>query len=290
MKKKLLIILCVLLAAVLIVSVSVLLYKQEKERESAESTAQAKELVHLPDIDSFPEPEPTPVPSSEPEPEESEPGEEKAPSRPPLRDSYAEALADTDLSALREVNSEVLGWISIPDTRVSYPIMQSDNNDYYLSHSWQKWDNPAGSIFLEYQNAPDFSDFNTLVYGHRMSGGDMFGNLYMFSDPEYFAEHPRIYIVTDEGCRVYEIFSAYEVTVESRVYAMNFSNDEYKQAYINYCLEHSEVEAGVELSPADSFVTLSTCSRASGKSYRYIVQGVYIGTAPRSTVPGQEAH
>ena len=288
MKRKLLIILAIVLAIALAVSAGVIIYMKAMERESLEGTAAAQEIVHLPDIDDIPSlpPEPTEPEVAQPQPENGEAPSENI--KPPLRDAYAEALANTDLGELRETNEDVLGWISIPDTRVSYPIMQCDNNDYYLNHSWQKWDNPAGSIFMEYQNEADFSDFNTLIYGHRMNSGDMFGNLYMFSKQEYLDEHPRIYIVTDEGCRVYEIFAAYEVNVDSRVYAMNFSKDEYKQAYINYCLENSHVETDAELSPEDSFVTLSTCSRASGKSYRYVVQGVYIGTAERESIPRGE--
>jgi len=285
MKKKLLVILAVLLALVCIVSTAVTLYKVQKEKESAESNALAHELVALPSPPPSvsPEPEPSPSPSVT-----DEDAEEPVSIDRPLRDAYAEALADTDLGPLREINSDVLGWIEIPDTRISYPLLQCDNNDYYLSRSWQKWENPAGAIFLEYQNAPDFSDFNTLIYGHRMSGGDMFGTLYMFSEQEYMDAHPRIYIVDDSGCRVYDIFAAYEVTVDSRIYAMNFSNDAYKQAYIDHCLGLSHVESNAELSPEDNIITLSTCSRASGKNYRYIVQAVYVDTVPRSQISGQE--
>ena len=291
MKRKLLIALSMLLAALLIFSVSVLIYKNQKEKESAESNALAHELVHLPEL----VPSPSPVLSHESVPTELPQQEIQTETEPetvvidrPLRDAYAEALADTDLGPLREVNGDVMGWIEIPDTRISYPLLQCGNNDYYLSHSWQKWDNPAGAIFLEFQNAPDFSDFNTLIYGHRMNSGDMFGTLYMFSEQEYLDAHPRIYIVDDSGCRVYEIFASYEVTVDSRIYAMNFSNDVYKQAYIDHCLELSHVESDAELDPGDNIITLSTCSRASGKNYRYIVQAVYLGTVPRSQTPGQE--
>ena len=287
MKKKLLIIAAVLLAVICAVSTAVLLYKSQKERESAESNALAHELVALPS----PKAEASPEPGNDPEishlPDECD-TEGSEPIALPLKDSYAEALADTDLGSLREVNGDVLGWIEIPDTRISYPLLQCDNNDYYLSRSWQKWDNPAGSIFLEFQNAPDFTDFNTLIYGHRMNSGDMFGTLYMFSEQEYMDAHPRIYIVDDSGCRVYDIFASYEVTVDSRIYAMNFSNDVYKQAYIDHCLELSHVESDVEVSPEDNIITLSTCSRASGRNYRYIVQAVYVGTAPRSQIAGQE--
>lgn len=283
MKKKLLIALTVLLALVLVFSSAVMVYKQIKQHQSLESNALAHELVALPS------PEPVPEPSPEPEPQD--PGGETAPPEElPLRDAYAQALADTDLGPLREINPEVLGWIEIPDTRVSYPLLRCDNNDYYLNHSWQKWDNPAGSIFMEHQNATDFSDFNTLIYGHRMNSGDMFGELYLFGEQDYMDSHPRIYIVDDSGCRVFDIFASYEVTVDSRIYAMNFSNELYKQAYINHCLELSTAFSGVEPSPEDTLITLSTCSRASGKNYRYIVQAVYIGTVPRSALPGQEMH
>ena len=289
MKKKLLKSAAIVCAIAFLGSAAMIIYKQHEEKESAESNALAHELVHLPEMPSTPSLSPESVVSDYPKdeiPPEIDP--ETLIAEIPLRDPYADALADTDLGPLREVNGDVLGWIEIPDTRISYPLLQSDDNSYYLSRSWQKWDNPAGSIFLEYQNAPDFSDFNTLIYGHRMNSGDMFGTLYLFSEQEYMEAHPRIYIVDDSGCRVYDIFASYEVTVDSRIYAMNFSNDVYKQAYIDHCLELSHVESDVEPSPEDSIITLSTCSRSSGKSYRYIVQAVYVGTAPRSQIPGQE--
>ena len=286
MKKKLLIALAVVLALTFITGSAVLTYRHRMEQASAESNALAHSLVDIPAPDELPSPSPD-IPGETPVPEEPEPLPETG-SRPPLRDPYAESLADTDLAPLRQINGDVLGWIEIPDTRISYPLLQYSDNNFYLSRSWQKYDNPAGSIFLEYQNAPDFSDFNTLIYGHRMNSGDMFGTLHMFSEQEYLDAHPRVYIVTDIGCRVYAIFAACEVPVDSRVYAMNFSNDIYKQAYIDHCLEQSEVTGNVELSPADSFITLSTCTKLSGHGYRFVVQAVYVGTAPRSPAPGQE--
>ena len=157
------------LALALCVSVAMVIRQTLQYREGEAEYAEAEELVELPDLSDL---EPAPAPETEPEPEE-EPQEEQ----PVYVDPYADALAAMDFAALREVNSDVLGWILIPGTVISYPLLQGDDNSYYLNHTWKKWTNVVGSIFLECQNSPDLTVFNTLVYGHRMNNGSMFASL-----------------------------------------------------------------------------------------------------------------
>ena len=111
----------------------------------------------------------------------------EAPTEPPTEpmDDTTRMLLDMDLEALRATNPDVLGWICIPDTVISYPLMKAKDNEQYLYHTWEGKYSKYGSIFLECRNSHDFSDFNTLVYGHNMLTQDMFGTL---SDYTRFAQ------------------------------------------------------------------------------------------------------
>jgi len=185
-------------------------------------------------------------------------------------DPHFKTLEDIDLEALREVNPDVVGWILIPDTEINYPLMQGTDNDYYLKRTWDGKKNAIGSIFLEQQNSPDFTDFNTIVYGHNMKNGSMFAGIRKYQDAKYWEEHPYVYIRSDLGVYRYEIFSSYLAKVETDTYALNFSKEESRFAFLNNAILDSVIETGVEPEPTDRVLTLSTCS---GKGYttRWVV-------------------
>ena len=178
-----------------------------------------------------------------------------------------------ELAALREQNTDVLGWIVIPNTKVSYPLVQGEDNDYYLNHTWRKTRSVVGAIFMEQQSSADLTDFNTIIYGHRMNNRSMFGRLLDYKKQSYWQDHPRFYITDDSGTHTYEIFAAYEPAVGSTPYCIRFSNDTEKQTFINYGLEHSVIETGVVPEVTDRIVTLSTCT-GNGHATRWVVQGV----------------
>lgn len=188
-------------------------------------------------------------------------------------DKYAAALAETDLSALQEVNGEVVGWIAIPDTQVFYPIMQAADNSYYLNHTWNRERSSVGAIFLDCENNSDFSGFHTLIYGHQMRNGSMFGELHQYREEEYLQAHPIIYLVTDEGVRQYDVFSVFEASVREIVYRLDVEEEELQQEFIDYSLSHSVVDTGIVPETDDHIITLSTCT-GRGYSTRWVVQGV----------------
>lgn len=186
-------------------------------------------------------------------------------------DPYMEELTKKDLEILRETNEDVLGWISIPDTQLSYPLMRGEDNQYYLEHTWEKVASIAGSIFMEQYNNPDFSDFNTVIYGHRMRDGSMFGSLKYYNEQEYWEAHPYIYIYDDRGCHRYEIFAAYKASVKGATYQVGFANEEYMQKFLDTCVGYSEIETGVVPTILDKVITLSTCT-GTGYDSRWVVQ------------------
>lgn len=271
MKQKLRKGLLAVLAVIFIGSVGMLIHQGIQYKEGEETYAEAESLADLPDFSGLPAPAVT---------EDSGGGEDPAePERPVYVDPYADALRKMDFTALREVNSDVLGWILIPGTVISYPLVQGTDNQYYLKHSWKKWNSAVGAIFLEYMNSPNLDDFNTIIYGHRMNNGSMFASLKNYKKQSYWAAHPCVYITDNGGSHKYDIFAAYEVSTQGTTYQLGFPSDASKQDFIDYCLDQSVISTGVTPTVHDRIVTLSTCT-GNGHATRWVVQAVQKGVAP----------
>lgn len=187
-------------------------------------------------------------------------------------DPVALELANMDLTALQEANSDVKGWIYIPDTNINYPILQGEDNDYYLHHTWEKESNANGSIFIDYRCGSDFTGINTILYGHHMKTGSMFQNLMKYKQQTFAEEHPNIYIVDEDGCNIYTIYAAYEARVDSSTYQIQFTTDEEKQAFINDALSKSVLEFDAQPTMDDKTITLSTCTGNGTYTTRWVVQ------------------
>ena len=186
-------------------------------------------------------------------------------------DPVMEEMAGISLAALREVNPDVTGWIRIPETKVDYPILQGEDNDFYLNHTWEKEPNSLGSIFLEHQSSPDMTDYNTIIYGHNMKNGAMFGDLDLFSLQRFWENHPYVYILTDDGVYRYEIFAFCQAEVESLTYGLNPRRTDTKEKFLNLSLETAWYDTGIKPPVTDRILTLSTCS-GGGYTHRFVVQ------------------
>ena len=252
-----------------------------------ETYAQAQELAGLPDLSDLPVVDFTggsgSVSSSA-----STDGAGEAPEEVPVwQDPYAQALKDMDFSALRQQNPDVLGWILIPGTRVSYPVVQGTDNSYYLDHTWRGGKNSVGAIFMECRNSSDLSDFNTIIYGHRMNNRSMFGTLSQYKSRSYWQAHPYVYLTDDSGTHRYEIFAAGEVSVDSDVYRLGLRSDSSRQSFLDSCLALSALNTGVTPHTYDKVLTLSTCT-GNGHATRWVVQAVCPGQAPETPEIPQE--
>ena len=262
-----------LLAALLLiflVSAAMMLRQLRDYRQGASDYSQAGNLVDLPDFSGLDLPTSSAASSSAS-------GDPAA----PYVDPYADALRAMDFTALREVNSDVLGWILIPDTVVSYPLLQGSDNDYYLRRTWKKWSSAVGSIFLEARNSPDLTDFNTIIYGHNMNNGSMFGTLKKYKSQDYFRKHPYVYLTTDAGSARCEIFAAYEVSTDGDTYRLGFADDNDRQAFLDVCCALSVIDTGVTPQVYDRIITLSTCT-GRGHATRWVVQARLPGTPPET--------
>lgn len=199
-----------------------------------------------------------------------------------LSTSGGEILPDNpiDFAELSETNGDIYAWIRISNTNVDYPILQSyeENDNYYMDHDLNKNKSSAGSIFTQKKNSLDFSDPNTLIYGHNKGNGTMFSTLMRFRKEDFFKENRTIYIYTPGHILTYEIFAAYAYDDRHILNSFNFSDEEVFSSYLESCLNPKSmvknVLEGVTLTTKDRIITLSTCTNWHGYDSRYLVQGV----------------
>ncbi len=176
-----------------------------------------------------------------------------------------------DFTQLLSVNSDIVGWLRIRALDISYPVVQGKDNDYYLHRTFEKTDNFAGCLFVNSYNMGDFTDQNTIIYGHNMKNGSMFGKLKNFNDPEVFKKSRYFWIFTPDFIYQYRIFSASVVDKTGLTYQISFTDDEFDQ-FISRAYSNSVVDnQGVTVTKEDRIVTLSTCT--GDDSTRFVVMG-----------------
>ena len=150
-----------------------------------------------------------------------------------------------DFTQLLSVNSDIVGWLRIRALDISYPVVQGKDNDYYLHRTFEKTDNFAGCLFVNSYNMGDFTDQNTIIYGHNMKNGSMFGKLKNFNDPEVFKKSRYFWIFTPDFIYQYRIFSASVVDKTGLTYQISFTDDEFDQfisrAYSNSVVDNQGV-------------------------------------------------
>lgn len=176
-----------------------------------------------------------------------------------------------DFGELEAVNEDIVGWLRISALDISYPVVQGADNDFYLHRTFEKEDNFAGCIFLNADNKADFTDQNTIVYGHNMKNGSMFGKLKDFREEEVFNKSKYFWMFTDDLIYQYRIFSACVVNKTGLTYQTFFVNNEFDE-FINAAYAGSEVDTGgVEVTRDDRVMTLSTCT--GDDATRFVVIG-----------------
>ena len=210
------------------------------------------------------------VPEQAGEPEE--PGAEEETGR---EDSSA-VLPVVDFEALRENGPDIIGWLSLPDTAINYPVTQTDNNEYYLHHLYDGTYNKVGCLFADYENQADFSDRNTIIYGHNMRDGSMFAALNEYGGQSYYDGHPQMYLVTPDGGYVMEVFSAFEAKPaesgsDTSPWRLSWKDDGAYTTWLSEMADRSVIETDVTVTSSDKVLTLSTCT--PGSKRRFIVMG-----------------
>ena len=255
MKDKTRRVLIAVLAAVFAVSLGIFFSQQLRYGDNDRAVSDARRLAGAPESS----PASAPPETAEPEAEEPE-GE-------------ADPWAAIDLEALREVNEDVVGWLAIPGTDISYPLIRPEDNETYLTHSWDGTPTSAGAIFLDYRVAWEPRGCNTIVYGHNMRNRTMFGSLRYYRSDAYWGQHPEICLVDDEGVHYYDIFAAWEPRVTDVPFQPEVAAEEGRQVFIDTALQRSLIHTGVEPAIDSEILTLSTCTGV-GHATRWVVQGV----------------
>ncbi len=276
MKRKTRIAACLVLSAVFIVSAVNVVRDLSEYRKGAEVYAEAEAIADVAGLAAL---------ADEQRPEIEKPGVRLpagsepsgdttettvGPSQP---DPYESLLQEANLPALQEINSDVKGWIVLPGTGISYPLLQGGDNEFYLNHNWKKDVYSVGAIFLDSAASDSFTDFNTVIYGHRMHDRSMFGKLKNYTKQTYLDAHPDLYIRTADGVFRYRIYAAYEAAIDTVAYKRNISGEEARAEFIRLGLESSAVDAGIVPQTSDRFLTLVTCT-GNGYDSRWIVQAV----------------
>lgn len=198
-------------------------------------------------------------------------------------DSSPQPPITVDFEKLRSINQDVIGWIYVEALEgVNYPIVQGEDNEFYLHKTYEKNYNFAGTIFVDYENSSDFSDCNTLIYGHNMKNGSMFGSLKKFTEDQSVYDKSRYFwiLTPEKNCR-YEIVSAYTTGVDSDTYTLFKGPGEEFEQYLKNIRGYSEIKTEAEeLNIKDKIVTLSTCT--GNESTRFVVQGKQVNAVPVS--------
>ena len=191
------------------------------------------------------------------------------------KDTYVSPI---DFDSLKATNPDIYAWIEIPDTKINYPIVQSAEDDtYYLNHTIDGKSGYPGSIYTESLNAKDFSDYNTVIYGHNMKDGSMFQGLHAYEDSQYLTEHPYVYIYTPEKKLTYRVFAAVVYGNEHILNSYDFTDAYQRQLYLNSVLGSRNMkdsrDESVQVDTDSHILTLSTCIGGQPEN-RYIVEAV----------------
>jgi sortase B len=161
--------------------------------------------------------------------------------------------------ALLDINADITGWVKIDGTLVDYPILQAEDNDYYLQRNYKREEKRAGSIFMDFRNQLTVDNRNTILYGHDMKDGSMFGSLKRYLQADFFNTYPSISYDTLYESYDAEIFSVYYTTTDVNYIQTDFPDDEAYFSFLLNARERSLYKTDMILTSADLILTLSTC-------------------------------
>lgn len=200
-----------------------------------------------------------------------------------LEEKYGMDIPDKTLDFKEQqatTNADIYAWIVVPGTKVDYPVLQHETDPlYYLEYNLDGSKGYPGCIYSEHYNSKDFTDRHTVLYGHNMKNGTMFGELHNYGDEQFFRENKYVYIYTEDDIFVYQIFAAHEFSNVHLLLGFDLSEDDIFLSYLQGILEsremNSNVDADTTFTSDSKILTLSTC--VGGESTkRYLVQGVLL--------------
>ncbi len=175
--------------------------------------------------------------------------------------TYEEENLVIDFEELRKINSDTVGYLKVANTNVDYTVVKGKDNEYYLSHNFNKKSNVSGWIFMNYKNKFDGTDKNLVIFGHNTYDGTMFGSLSNLLKEENIKDESNLFIdfYTDEGRKRYQIFSIYTIKPEDYYIRTDFGEDEFEE-FKDTLRKRSIYKLDVDLENKN-IITLSTCQK-----------------------------
>ena len=176
-----------------------------------------------------------------------------------------------DFEKLKEKNSDIVAWLKVKGTNIETTVVKSTNNDYYLTHNFNKEYNSAGWIFADYKNKVDGTDKNLVIYGHNMRDDSMFGSLKWVINEDWYNNEDNKYItlITENETQVYEVFSVYQIEKEDYYIQTNFNTEKEFSTFAQTIKKRSKKDFNVDVNENDNILTLSTC--ANNNKYRVVL-------------------
>lgn len=190
-----------------------------------------------------------------------------------LTDNEPAGRRPPDFDILLDWNSDIKGWIWLPDTDIDYPVVQGADNDYYLNHTTDRKKSIIGSIFIENKNRGDFQDDVTVLYGHNIKGGRMFSPLAGYKDQSYYELHPILYFYTPAANYRVELFAGQVLNGVTGEFPLNFESEEKRKEWINQLKISSTISSGKMPETNERIMALCTCSYEY-QNARYVVYGI----------------
>lgn len=221
-------------------------------------------------IDDTPTPKPTEKTTKKPSSGNNSSNKEK-------EEGFVLKTISVDFDQLNAASDSVIGYLYLQDSKISYPVVKSPKDDanYYLTHAYDGTESISGALFVDSTTRKPFEQRNTVVHGHRMNNGTMFGNLNKYKKQSYFEDHRIMSLYTPDGNYLVYVFAAYEAEITGPYSRTNFSGNEDFQAYLNECISRSNYDTGIVPIVNDHIITLSTCV-AGRDTKRFVVQGILI--------------
>lgn len=173
----------------------------------------------------------------------------------------AENLVDIDFEKLKKINSDVVGYIIVNNTNINYPVVKTDDNEFYLNHSFDRSYNKAGWVFMDYRNHNEFFDTNTILYAHGRLDNTMFGSLRNVIEESWYKNQDNyiIHYSNDYYNTMWRVFSVYKIRTTNDYLNINFSSPNKHQEFIDLIKNRSVYDFQVDVSLDDKIITLSSC-------------------------------
>lgn len=178
-----------------------------------------------------------------------------------------------DFDKLYDLNSDIIGWMYCEDTVINYPIVQGNDNIYYLNHLYSGQYSKSGSLFMDYRCDPDYLDKNTLIYGHHMKSGSMFASLVKYQTQDYYDMHSVMFLLTPSQNYLIELFSGYITDADSKSFTIRFNSEFEFDSFLTSAHKKSDFKNKVTATSEDKLITLSTCTYEYPNA-RYVVHGL----------------